>query len=438
MRDDDREALKEALDDPRLRRILDVWLNAVQKRGQPPARLKIESPHEADALQGLIGGKLIRAKSISAAEIKERLARYSRFKCNIRQLVEIRFGKIVSRPEVRRQADSEWTEAWARLQEVACRSAPADLCRRVFHWMEAERRELLRRYRRQGLPALERDLKAVVNALAALPEQGRFLLLAQLAEEASRDPHAFDADKPAGSLLDRALAHWFPEAASGPRRSARWRRRLLAAAGIQRDSISSRVDTFGVLVGSSTPPPPDPDGLDRTWTLRALIRARGRLHAAHGVVWVFENPTVFEAVMDLLEGHPRDFDPTLVCTNGRLNHADEALLDGLVANDAQIFYSGDFDTDGLQIALNVLARYPGRAQLWHMEARDYRSIPHDPLRKLRWKSLPRIRTALPELVAAMEASGHPASQESLIRVLFEDIARFTRTRTAASAPARKR
>lgn len=439
MRPNDREALKELLDDPRLERILDALLAAVRRTGEPPAVLKIQDDGEADALRGVVGGNPIRAKSIRTEELERRLRENSRFKCTLRQILEIRFGRIVSRRELRRRTDADWSEALARLQEAACRVAPVDLCRQVFRWIEADRAPLRARHGRQGIAALERDLKVVVRALALLPEEGRMVLLAELAEQASHDPHAFDAGQSAGSLLDRALAHWFPQRVpAGKRGSARWRRRLLAEAGIQRDAISPRVDTFGLLLDTTEPPRPDPLALDRPWTLRSLVRVRGRPRAAHGVAYVFENPTVYESVLNRLEGVDRDFDPTLVCTNGGMNTADEMLLDDLAAAGTHLFYSGDFDAAGLRIALRLRDRLPGRVRLWHMDADDYRAAVRDSGPRLRVQRLERARPALPELVAAMAAVGRVAYQEALTDGLFADVARFIRSPTMPARPLRAR
>ncbi len=433
MRPDDREALKEALDDRHLQRILGVLLAAVQRTGQPPASIRIETPDEADALCGLAGGKPIRAKSIRSDELERRLRENSRFKYSIRQLLEIRFGKIVSRREVRQQTDADWSDALARLQEAAC-SAPADLRKRILLWIEADRPALRARYARQGAPRVLRDLKAVIAALSLLPEEGRIVLLAELAEQAAHDPHAFDAGQSAGSLLDRALTQWFSRRLpAGRPGSAQWRRRLLAEAGIQRDAISPRVDTFGLLMDTTQPPRPDPLALDRPWTLRSLIRVRGRPRAAHGVAYVFENPTVYESVLNRLEGLEREFDPTLICTNGGMNTADEMLLDDLAAAGTHLFYSGDFDGAGLRIALRLRDRLPNNVHMWHMEPDDYRAALRDSGPRLRTKRLERARAALPVLVAAMIAGGRVAYQEALTETLFADIARFTRTRTATGA-----
>lgn len=434
-RDDEHAAVHEVLSDPHLERILKVGLAAMQKTGDPPAVIRIQNDDEADALLALVGGKPIRAKSIRTEELERRLRANSRFKYSLRQLLEIRFGKIVSRREVRQRTDADWSDALARLQEAACRAAPADLCRQVFRWIEADRNPLRARYVRQGAASLERDLKAVIRALALLPEAGRVVLLAELAEQASHDPHAFDAGQSAGSLLDRALTQWFPQRVpAGRRGSALWRRRLLAEAGIQRDAISPRVDTFGLLLDTTAPPAPDPLALDRPWTLRSLLRVRGRLRAAHGVAYVFENPTVIESVLNRLDGLEREFDPTLICTNGGMNTADEMLLDDLAAAGTHIFYSGDFDGAGLRIALRLRDRLPNHVRLWHMEPDDYRAALRDSGPRLRTKRLERARAALPDLVAAMITGGRVAYQEALTETLFADIARFTRTRTAPVRP----
>jgi uncharacterized protein (TIGR02679 family) len=427
----DRAVLAELLEDRHLQRILGVLLAAVQRTGDAPATIRIENGHEADALVGLAGGKPIRAKSIRTADLERRLRENSRFKCTLRQLLEIRYGKIVSRREVRQQTEADWGDTLARLQEVGC-TAPADLRRKVLLWIEADRPTLRARYARQGAPSVIRDLKVVVRALSLVPEEGRIVLLAELAEQASHDPHAFDAGQSAGSLLDRALTQWFSQRVpAGKRGSALWRRRLLAEAGIQRDAISPRVDTFGLLLDTTQPPGPDPLALDRPWTLRSLLRVRGRLRAAHGVAYVFENPTVYESVLNRLEGVKREFDPTLICTNGGMNTADEMLLDDLAAAGTHLFYSGDFDGAGLRIALRLRDRLPNHVRLWHMEPDDYRAALRDSGPRLRTRRLERARAALPDLVAAMLAGGRVAYQEALTETLFGDVARFIRAPTGS-------
>lgn len=50
----------------------------------------------------------------------------------------------------------------------------------------------------------------------------------------------------------------------------------------------------------------------------------------------------------------------LVALAGPLRLACLMLLDGLVKGGAVIYYSGDFDPEGLQMAQKLIQRYPGR------------------------------------------------------------------------------
>jgi hypothetical protein len=140
---------RRALEDSDLQPVLARWLAALQKRGRIPTRTTFESHAEADALRGLVGGRRFESLTVATSTIETRLAANSEFR-SIQQLLDVRFGKVVTQPELRKQADAAWNDAWASLQEAACRTAPADLCRRVFRWMEADRRDFQRRCRRQG------------------------------------------------------------------------------------------------------------------------------------------------------------------------------------------------------------------------------------------------------------------------------------------------
>lgn len=47
------------------------------------------------------------------------------------------------------------------------------------------------------------------------------------------------------------------------------------------------------------------------------------------------------------------------------------LLDKLAAGGTLIYYSGDFDTEGLSMTERLLLRYPGQAKAWHYSLEDY-------------------------------------------------------------------
>lgn len=90
-------------------------------------------------------------------------------------------------------------------------------------------------------------------------------------------------------------------------------------------------------------------------------------------IYVFENPQVFEEVIagvscqsDSVPGRSR---PSLVCTSGWPSAAALKLLQMFVdqSPDNRLYYSGDFDLKGLQIAASLMARYVGRGLPWRFD-----------------------------------------------------------------------
>ena len=121
--------------------------------------------------------------------------------------------------------------------------------------------------------------------------------------------------------------------------------------------------------------------------------------------------------------HSEQFHSPLICTSGQLQVAVLRLLDMLVEAGTQLFYSGDFDAEGLSIAARLQARYPDVLQLWHMGAGDY-AICHSKNRvaetKLRgFDYLP--EGILKQTVRAMQEKGVAGYQELLLDELLHDL-----------------
>jgi|GEM_PF-1632317 len=90
-------------------------------------------------------------------------------------------------------------------------------------------------------------------------------------------------------------------------------------------------------------------------------------------VYVVENPSIFGAIMDEAEttaGVPFLPHP-IVCPSGQPSVAALRLLDKLVARGSTIYYSGDFDVNGLLIASLLRLRYGECFVPWRMSTRDY-------------------------------------------------------------------
>jgi uncharacterized protein (TIGR02679 family) len=103
-------------------------------------------------------------------------------------------------------------------------------------------------------------------------------------------------------------------------------------------------------------------------------------------LYVVENPSVFSALLDAMQalgpfrGGAAGADPVacpaLICTSGRPSTAAslfirkslEAAKEG-----TKLYYAGDFDVGGLQMAASMEARFPDAFEAWHMDTGVYRT-----------------------------------------------------------------
>jgi len=87
-------------------------------------------------------------------------------------------------------------------------------------------------------------------------------------------------------------------------------------------------------------------------------------------VYVFENPTVFSEVLYRIG----NIKPSLICTFGNFKLASLILMDKLVKSGAKIYYSGDFDPEGIVMSDKLKQRYGEKLVLWRYTKEDYLSI----------------------------------------------------------------
>ena len=401
---------------------------SLARNGEPKGRVEIRSRDEADALQDLIGKWVEPGRTIAVRDIDERLREQTVFHCSLAEAIELHRGAPIPRPKEERARRIANRERAVRqcFELLPTLGISAEAYARVVGWMHAAEPELRADATRWGDQALLEGIRAVALAFHRLPAPGAPpVYLAELANQVTGNAHGLDAGKPAHALLIRALAFTFPETAAREERgSAAWKLNLLSAAGIARDPISVRVDTFGLDGDTPYLRELRREGIDRPFTLNTLAEIGGDVRAWRNVAFVVENPTVLAALIKHVRQFVPENHPTLICTNGNLNLADKALLDALVQRGAHLFYGGDFDAKGLEIAALVLARYPGPASPWRMTVEDYRDALRTEGRALEPGALDRAARIFPTLAAEIAARGQAAHQEGLIAALTRDLSRF--------------
>lgn len=108
-------------------------------------------------------------------------------------------------------------------------------------------------------------------------------------------------------------------------------------------------------------------------------------------------------------------DRSILCGNGQPNFSVFVLLDKLTKN-STVYYAGDFDPEGLQIAQNLKKRCPEHFILWKCEAEYYQKYKFEVrpdekrLRKPEKIDLPELQ----EIKEAMQRKKYATYQEAMI------------------------
>ncbi|AFK86480.1 MULTISPECIES: DUF2399 domain-containing protein [Thermoanaerobacterium] len=100
-----------------------------------------------------------------------------------------------------------------------------------------------------------------------------------------------------------------------------------------------------------------------------------------------------------------------------------SLLDMLYKNDTDIYYSGDFDPEGLQIAQRLFKRYPDRFHFWRYDVEDYiKALSDKTLFESRLKMIDKIDTVqLKPLTDKMRLLRKTGYQELIVDDIIKDV-----------------
>ena len=261
----------------------------------------------------------------------------------------------------------------------------------------------------------------VGKAVQQLEEnEGEETPLAVFAAEVSGNPHYFDRGTVAIQLLLYAVCYW--KNIKMPQSAYEWRE-CMQAVGLVSDNIASMVHIYGVQIETI-------DGIHPAYeafckrkepciltmeNLKSVVRAK----AIGNKVYVVENEMVFLYLIENI----KEKDITLLCTSGQLRVAAFRILTLLIESGAHIYYSGDLDPEGMNIADRLWQRYGDVIHLWRMNLEDYEtSISNETLNERRIAKLERLKNPIlcctAECVQKERKAGY---QENLLENLLGDI-----------------
>lgn len=304
---------------------------------------------------------------------------------------------------------------------------------------------------------LQQQMVHVMSALTELNQRSSQELyrLPIFARGITKDPHGFDPDTDRGRLLISALRLLAQEqntedipSPSFSSTPAEELTELYYSFGLLRDDLWNFVTCTGILATSEEGQPTGylleayREGATLNLPLREVVKlakVRGGKDTEKDEdkanvrkIFIVENSGVLSALLDFLEEFRRENDlpelpnPPLICTHGQFKLASLLLLEKLAASGAALYYSGDFDPEGLLMADRLLQRYPGQVKAWHFGLEDYQvSLSDQHMSATRLKKLEGIIS--PELFRVRDEilrTGLAGYQEGILENLWKDVRGF--------------
>ncbi|MFZ5945987.1 MAG: TIGR02679 family protein [Bacillota bacterium] len=287
---------------------------------------------------------------------------------------------------------------------------------------------------------LKEQLINILEAIGKLPTRSnnipsRYWRLPLFANLVVGDPHAFDINTQQGRFLVFALGfirtledkHYQLVSNFNSEEITE----LLNYFGIVRDDILNFVTLTGIIASEEVNHEPLKwwqtcweEGVVINAPLKEILKAKSFFPAnGQRAVFVVENSGVFSEIIAKLSGEKL---PPLICTNGQFKLAALLLLDKLIKNDVIVYYSGDFDPEGLLMAQRLITRYPDNVRLWHYTEEDYDKaqseniLSENRLNKLRSLNL-RELNEIKNLIKKTKKAGY---QEMLLDKLIQDISKL--------------
>ncbi|MEG0014596.1 MAG: TIGR02679 domain-containing protein [Cellulosilyticaceae bacterium] len=213
-----------------------------------------------------------------------------------------------------------------------------------------------------------RDIfKTVDDTLQYLEQKQSLIPLVMVATEITQNPHYFDRDTLAFKILLYVLCYKqqvkYPEDIQ-EKNEVLYKERLL------RDEISTSTICYGIEAYRENEKEPwelfwkkaEPMEL-MLYNLKGITRVQTKSKK----VYIVENPAVFILLLETL----KDLEVSLVCTRGQLNTADRLIIELLIKSGTKIYYNGDFDPEGLQIAQKIKLMHPDKVVMWEYNLDNY-------------------------------------------------------------------
>lgn len=393
--------------------------------------LKHTSEEERRAIGGILGKTFYEdAIRFPFAEFEKGLQCTKFAPVNFEEVLEAYFDrKMITTQKMRMEEERSRAEFFETVEGCLTECAGPDSVvvfwlREMYSKKKFGYQTVIREYGRDR-ERTEKLLKTVGRALILLEdtrETEEEYPLAVFSAEISGNPHYFDQGTTAGQLLVHGMC--YAARTDYPENAHRWRESLLSN-GIVPDNISSIVHIYGLRLQIGGDWHPAYDAFCRRQEPCAVtmenLQELTAVQPTGDRVYIVENEMVFSYLLK----HLKQKNVTLLCTSGQLRSAAVKLIPFLLDSGVEIYYSGDIDPDGIQIADRLWRKYGDRIHVWRMSGGDYeRSLSEEVIGNISMKKLETVANpVLRETAGEVRKKKKAGYQENILTDLLEDMDR---------------
>ena len=397
-------------------KILSGFWEKYESFGRFTGSVRVANPsaHEIDVLEGFFGQNFHGQKSITiSAERFSKALSASRYAgVSPEQLLPLYFGTTpVSKKKQKENEEKKQQAIMAEFSHYCENTAAQPLVSSLLELRKGNSKKDLQEWKR--LLFLSAD---IINSLPYRTSATEYLPV--FAARLTRNPHAFDKGTIQGDLLYQVILLDLEQRQIQVPASEQFpsykRQKSFLACGILLDDVSNYVllyhaagvrkdDTYHAgLEGFSL----EHDILQVPLTVLTKLK---RLESTDGTLYIDENPSAF--VLRCAQNP----DSTCLCMNGQPKLAALVALELFAASGTIVYYSGDFDPEGLWIAQRLALFYPGTFHFLHMDEISYQNcLSKEAISDTRLKQLDRITdTRLLRVVQRMRIEKKSGYQEAL-------------------------
>ena len=415
-------------------RIMELLLDKYRSYGEHRGKIDLHdaSTIECEALNAFVSPK----KFFKPPELSFKVSDFERAisespypNATLKAVLEAYFNQpIMTSSERNQRRQSLWEEFVGAISEKVRGTTCVDWLTAMFGSRKYGYHIVLTEYKAdvRAAEALLSNVCRVVNARYAC--DFAWIQLAVLGADMTGDSHWFDSDRAGGKLLLNAITFFFHEAEGYVPDN---RQTLYDFFGIETNGISGTATVFSISFfdGSENKHPGFEAFANRREPVTVSeinLRNINYARSANKIVYAVENPSVFTVLTEYI---PKE-SCGLICTFGQIRTVVARLIELLLAGGCVIYYAGDFDPEGLQIADKLMTTHENGSVIpWRMSMQDYMELQKNKeiISDRRLSILHTIQSpCLKKTAEAILNEKHAAYQELLIKHMINDVVQVKR------------